>query len=326
MDDGERRLPRSSDGRIPQWAIDEEARRVLADLDRRLPPDLVRAARPARSRRRRRPQKLAQGSRRTALILSVAVGLVSFVLWVRWLIPAAGPGNRVGSDSIGSLLTVGDRPPPGFEEGQRPKLLPPPGGGTHVFLQTRADGSPVGYSPCRLLHYSVNPKGAPPGAVELVDRAASRIAATSGFALHRDDPTDEEASFDRPAYQPQRYGERWAPVIVGFSTPEQVPRLEGDTAGLGGSAVVQFPGRDPALVTGVVILDGPDLSAILARQGGQAIAEAIILHEFGHVLGLGHVNESSELMAERNTGQLDFGPGDRAGLAQLAAGTCRPDI
>ncbi|GHG58073.1 hypothetical protein GCM10012320_31510 [Sinomonas cellulolyticus] len=325
MDDDDRPLPRASDGHIPQWAIDEEARRVLAGLDRGLPRDLVRAAKPPR--RRRRLIAGRGGMARTVVVLAVLTGLLSSSLWLRWVLPGHAPA--IGSDSIGSLMGVHpDGPTPGFEEGPRPVqvVAMPREDGPHTFLVTRSDDGPAGYSPCRPLHYTVNPAGAPPGAVELVDRAASRIAAASGFLLRRDSPTDETASFDRPAYQPKRYGDRWAPVVVGFSTPEQTPRLAGKTAGLGGSAAIERPGTEPALVTGAIVLDAPDLSSVLARPGGAALAEAIVLHEFGHVMGLGHVSAAGELMAESNTGQLDLGPGDRAGLAEISAAPCRPDL
>jgi len=37
---------------------------------------------------------------------------------------------------------------------------------------------------------------------------------------------------------------------------------------------------------------------------------------------LGHVRDDDELMNEDNVGLLDFGPGDRAGLARVGSTSC----
>jgi hypothetical protein len=60
-------------------------------------------------------------------------------------------------------------------------------------------------------------------------------------------------------------------------------------------------------------------------------ARAVIMHEFGHLVGLDHVTSQSQLMSDENNGQLDFGDGDLTGLAKLGSGTCakpheRPQI
>ena len=75
-------------------------------------------------------------------------------------------------------------------------------------------------------------------------------------------------------------------------------------------------------MTGSVTLDGPDLAQVLDGPDGEENVRAVIMHEFGHLVGLGHVQEPGELMSERNDGQLDFGPGDREGLARLGSPTC----
>jgi hypothetical protein len=50
---------------------------------------------------------------------------------------------------------------------------------------------------------------------------------------------------------------------------------------------------------------------------------ALILHELGHVAGLGHVRDSNEIMAEFSSHlnrPASFGPGDLAGLTSLFPG------
>ena len=51
----------------------------------------------------------------------------------------------------------------------------------------------------------------------------------------------------------------------------------------------------------------------------------VILHELGHLMGLGHVKTVGELMHPSGGGTVDLGPGDLEGLRQLgASGGCLP--
>jgi len=52
------------------------------------------------------------------------------------------------------------------------------------------------------------------------------------------------------------------------------------------------------------------------------VDEAVILHEFGHVLGLAHVDSPGELMYVHNVGRTTYGPGDVEGLRLLGRGPC----
>jgi hypothetical protein len=99
--------------------------------------------------------------------------------------------------------------------------------------------------------------------------------------------------------------------------------LADDVVGLGGS--IWFEGGGYArlrYMTGSIELDSPDLHEVYRRDGGAALVQAVIMHELGHVVGLGHVHDSGELMSDDNDGQLDFGPGDREGLARLGSEQC----
>jgi hypothetical protein len=123
-----------------------------------------------------------------------------------------------------------------------------------------------------------------------------------------------------------RYGKRWAPVLITWSNPEETPGLAGRIAGLGGSGSAQTPGHPLVLVAGQVALDAPDLADAMHRPEGPAHVRAVIMRELGHVVGLGHVADSSQLMNAENTGLTDFAAGDRAGLALLGSGSCVPQL
>lgn len=65
----------------------------------------------------------------------------------------------------------------------------------------------------------------------------------------------------------------------------------------------------------------------MKSQDGRQVVRAIVLHELGHLVGLGHVTDATQLMyPEGQPGVTDFGAGDLAGLAALGRGTCRPDL
>ncbi len=75
-------------------------------------------------------------------------------------------------------------------------------------------------------------------------------------------------------------------------------------------------------VTGGVTLDSASFAAMRQRPDGPALQRAIVLHELGHLVGLAHASDQTELMNADNDGRLDYGPGDREGLAKLGAGPC----
>jgi hypothetical protein len=242
-----------------------------------------------------------------------------------------GPGSWFGTPDFtadgGLGGPDGSFPTPGFEAASAPLGRPAaaPDAGSHAFLQEQDDTlEPVAYDPCRPVHYVIASHGAPWDAEHLVADALEPIAAATGLRFVHDGTTDEAWSELRPSYQPGRYGDRWAPVLVSWATPEQIPQLEGDVVGLGGSRSAAV-GAARVYVTGAVTLDA-GWTAEALRSGGRGSVRAVLMHEFGHVLGLDHVDERGELMSEDNDGQRDLGPGDLAGLAQLGRGACEPGL
>lgn len=258
--------------------------------------------------RRRRPLA-AVG----AVAAVVTAGLVSGAAW--W----------VGEESARLA------PPRGLEEAGAPLGAPPPESaldeGPHTFSAMQPDGSgPVTYSPCRPIHYVVRPDGAPPQADLLVRTAVERVSAATGLQFVADGATDEGPDPDRAAYQPDRYGRRWAPVLFTWSDEVETPGLAGDVAGTGGSASVTVDGR-AVYVTGEVTLDTAELAPLVESPNGTAVAIGVVTHELAHVVGLGHVDDPTQLMyPSTNLAVTAFSAGDRAGLAALGRGACAPDV
>ena len=195
---------------------------------------------------------------------------------------------------------------------------PPHGTGGYDFLVPGEDGSPVLFDPCRPVHWVNAPGPVPPGGQEVVRRAFDELSRHTGLQFVEDGDTDERPSDERPLVQPARYGDRWAPVLVSWTTGAEAPRLAGGVAGYAGPAVADDGGR--LLVSGQVVLDTDDL-AYPGDGGVKAFAYYAVLHELGHLVGLAHVDQPTQLMYPQ--GHIaSFAPGDLRGLAAAGSGPC----
>jgi Matrixin len=193
--------------------------------------------------------------------------------------------------------------------------------GSYSFLSTQpGTKEPVTYPPCRTVQVRINPSGEVTGGSQLVIEAMARVSELSGLKLEYVGP-----STDRPDQWSDAMNgmEGYPPALVSWSDEAETSDLDGDVVGLGGSISVRGAAYARArYMTGSVTLDGPDLADVLERPDGEAQVRAVILHELGHLVGLGHVADPNQLMSETNYGLHDFGPGDQEGLARLGGGTC----
>jgi len=235
--------------------------------------------------------------------------------------------------TAGSGLTsrLANSPSPGHEESAHPLGGPAPlfaASDSYRFMAQQADGTtPVAYDPCRPVHYVIRRQGEPARGGQIVTDAVLRVSQATGLRFVYDGQTSEAPSPQRLLYQPSRYGDRWAPVLISWVTPNENPDFAADLTGLGGSTNVGFPNQPSAYVTGAVELDAGQITSILQRHDGRQVVRGIVLHELGHVVGLGHVTDANQLMyPESQPGVTDFGAGDLAGLATLGKGACLPNL
>lgn len=202
--------------------------------------------------------------------------------------------------------------------GERPGFIPlVDDGGSFKFSKTQLGSTqPVGYNPCGVIEVAVNPQGAPDDYDRLVDTAIAHTSEASGLRFERVGLTDDR-DFSRGGV-----GLGGAPpVLVAWATPEEVPDLAGEVAGLGGSSAIDPGTGRMRYATGMVVLDRDVFESFTALDASSA--QAIVDHEFGHLVGLGHVNDPGELMYHDNVGRIDYGPGDLEGLARLGSIPCR---
>lgn len=310
-------VPRSPSGRVPQWVIDEAQGRVSQQGVPWRSSSSVQAEQSRRHGRRRWSTGFI-----SALVVLAIIGAAAWLEATGTLKP--GVSNALTSHPA-------NWPKPGHEESAQPLGGPAPlvaASDSHRFLAHQADDTaPVAYDPCRPIHYVIRPQGEPEGGHQIVTDAVLRVSQATGLRFVYDGATSEAPSRQRSSYQPERYGDRWAPVLISWATPDENPDFAADVTGEGGSSSVGLPNRPRAYVTGAVALDAGQLTSILQRPHGNQVVRGIVLHELGHLVGLDHVTAASQLMyPQAQPGVTDFGAGDLTGLAALGTGTCLPEL
>jgi hypothetical protein len=329
-------LPRTPSGRIPQWMLDEAAGRRVEPVPWRSPPQPLYGD----DRRARRRDRDPSRQRSPVVGVVVLVLLVAGVWGVgRWRSQqASDPGVPPAQGAEPGWLQPtqparGSGPLPGFEEVGQPLGYPPHvdwDGSPYDFLRMQTapggDQVPVAWSPCRPIHVVVNETGAPDGFVAFVREVMGEISVATGLQFAWDGATDEPPTEDRDEYLPERYGDRWAPVIVGFANEAQIPPLSGTIVGIAAPVGVSRDDLDYSVyVSASVWLDSTMLDEP-ATAGGPAWLP-VLRHEFGHAVGLEHVDDPTQLMnAQIAPGVETFQAGDLFGLTKLGQGACAPDL
>ncbi len=151
-----------------------------------------------------------------------------------------------------------------WESGQR----------SHEFtFMATIGGAPVRWNPCEPIHYVVNLGAAPAGSLQDVQDAVLRLSGATGIAFTYDGLTDEVPTRYRDVYQPDRYGDRWAPVLIGWVDP-RTSTFDFDPGGreAAGVAGPLYPDPGPATiyVSGVVAINVADPEPTGVRVPGGA--------------------------------------------------------
>ena len=223
---------------------------------------------------------------------------------------------------VGSLALVGViravAPPPGPQDVQRGGLVEIPGG-SYSFASVHGDALPVRWNPCEPIRYVTNLSEAPATAETDLTEALQRVTAATGIRFISDGETDELPVRHRDAYQPDRYGDTWAPMLVAWSDlPSTGLDHTDETVGVGTPLAVSRGGSAPTYVSAQVALTtGRDLEPGFDSPGAWG---AILMHEIAHVIGLGHSPEPAEVMFEGSPppgGPVTWGRGDLEGLRLL---------
>jgi len=298
-------LPRSPTGRVPQWVLDEAFGSPTPPVQWRESGTVIFEA----PRRRNR----------VTTVITVLVLVLVLVLAMSWR-------------SVKNMSAPG-WPPAGQGEQDKPLGQPatvvwPSTSYAFLNLQTAAGvpAGPVTWSPCRPIHYVVNPASGPARFVGDVASVFDELSTITGLQFVYDGLSDEPPVEQREVFQRDRYGNRWAPVLVQFASEGDVSGLAGQVAGLGGpTSVADRKTGVQTYVSGGVVIDAEILT--YPDIGGSPAYVAILRHELGHVLGLAHVDDYRQIMNPQASQWIpDYKSGDLAGLAELGKGACAPGV
>lgn len=265
----------------------------------------------------------------TGVLLIGLFGSYYLISGASWL-----PSLGLAPDSFNAWGFGGDFVA-GFQE--EPKRLLPAvesnGKGTYKLLDVGKENEQPTWDPCRPINWVVNPTDEPKGARRQLISAVADMEARTGLKFEYLGETTEEFELDRGTknvlYKDLKSS--WNPVIVTYLKGEDWDKATRATTKLSGDLVAGFAGPEVAwsqgmyqklvYVTGAVTLS-TDAFTEMFRWGEPDQAKAVMLHEFGHLVGLDHVNKPSELMFEDNNGLTTWGQGDLSGLSAMGNGSC----
>jgi hypothetical protein len=201
-----------------------------------------------------------------------------------------------------------------------PPLPPVKPVGPYAFEVTNPDGGPARWDPCVAIHYLVNLTNAPPGGLADLQHAVAIVSESTGLQFVYDGTTTAPLKTSWITSGPVGVN-GWPDVLVGWSSPGQTDlKLTSAMGGITEYEAASLSGGGSGLVDAVVVLSAPNDPG--AGFGPNARG-ALLLHELGHSVGLGHVNDTTQIMNPVSTGAAGvYGTGDLAGLHILGSGAC----
>ena len=188
---------------------------------------------------------------------------------------------------------------------------------TSYTFTTVLDGAPVRFDPCTAIRWTANVSQAPAGGLDVLKTAVARVASLTGTTWQYVGTT---TTTPKGSYLPTSAQTTYPPVLIGWTDGASSDLLAGQTASVLGMTRTAWFGvqtadgkKIAATRAAVVALDRTDALPLTGANSWHTVA----LHELAHVMGLGHVADTSQLMANILPAVTDLQAGDRAGLVKV---------
>jgi hypothetical protein len=196
----------------------------------------------------------------------------------------------------------------------------PRGRASSYMLLDSAYGLNPHWDYCKPFTYMVNPDRMTPSLRVDIEQALDKFANASGIRFQYAGATDF-IPFSR--YETlTEFGDGQL-LIFAVSDKTTVNDLSGSVHAVGGSAYTSNENDEYFYYEGGIVIDGGDGMALKPGFGPLGRG-TLLLHEMGHVAGLAHVNDSTQLMSRylSRTHKGQYGAGDLAGFAHQANQGC----
>lgn len=196
---------------------------------------------------------------------------------------------------------------------------------TDYTLTTNRDGSIVRWNPCAPIHYAVNAALAadPAGALADTQAAIAKVAAASGLTFAYDGSTTvvpTRAWLDGG-------GSASSTLVIAWAAPGSQAGdsdlFGADADGEGGwtESGVSKDGQTWTwqIKRGFVVVDPAGAAGYAPGFGAGQSRGVLLMHELGHAVGLGHVDNQRDVMFPviTSSSRAQWGPGDLAGLTRV---------